>query len=402
MKYLMSYIFVFVFCSIATAREYIYPVGTSSPNNDPAFIYIIHQKSVDDLELFAWNPLTGVAYPLLYSLYKPLGVSILPDNSGFSFIHRGCQICIKKFNKRSPKKVSFYDSIYDPAQVTWIDANNGYFHGKKRDTYGIFHLSSDGDTYTVALNNAHDCMYPQKINDSLFYIRRTVVPPTQEYNYCIVKGVYPSKRFNGKASFNDTDQFDELVKAFIEAQELDETNDEDELDIDESVIVDVEARPIAFLSMIAEDRGFFLEHDHYINTQSPSVRFVYHELMHNADGWKTKPLFTFFLPRSVLLDAQDRLVEPFPMLLPYYWQGKIYFSDCLCASDDPHSFYYDCSTNTISFSLVEGRVQMPTAPIAFGNNLFYGGALNSCLLPRSWESSSGEMFFDLFTHNERF
>jgi hypothetical protein len=239
-------------------------------------------------------------------------------------------------------------------------------------------------------------MYPQKINDSLFYIRRTVVLPTQEYNYCIVKGVYPSKRFNGKASFNDSDQFDELVKALIEAQELDETNDEDALDINESIIVDVGAHAIAFLSMITEDRGFFLEHDRHIDLQSPCVRFVYHALIHNPDGWKTKPLFAFFLPRSVLLDAQERLVEPFPALLPSYSEGLIHFSDCLDEPDQLHSFQYNCATHTISSSRAQGRVKLPLVPISFEKVLFYGGSLDNSMSPRYWQAG-GEEFFELLT-----
>lgn len=360
--------------SLLHAREYIYPVATSKSSGDCGFIYVVNQKTVDDLQLFAWDPATNISYSLLQAFFTPLSVSVIPDGSGFSFIDKG-RIRIKKFNKRSPKTIDLYDSIYDPAGVTWVDGWNGYFYAKKRDRYGIFHLSGDGNAYTIALSDAYDCMYPQKVGDDLFYIKRTPVESESgyEYYYSVIKRNYPTKYFSDKSSFNDIDNFHEQVKELLKEQESNGLFFDQQSVTSELPIIDFGDNPIAFLSMIDLFHGFFIEHEKTIDQKKSYMTCTYHELLYQDGHWSTKPLFNYHVPSELLFDPSVKLIEPFAIFLPYCHNNTIYFSDCLGESEQLHAFEYTHEKGVSKVEHCNSNTRIAFRPCCFEGSLFYGG-----------------------------
>jgi hypothetical protein len=79
------FIFCLLYVQLLVSDEYVYPVA----NIDDTSILMMHQKSVDELELFAVDTATQTKQKMLSSLYLPASVTVLPGKKSYSFIDRG-------------------------------------------------------------------------------------------------------------------------------------------------------------------------------------------------------------------------------------------------------------------------------------------------------------------------
>ena len=68
----------------------------------------MHQTEAQETRLWSLNSVTNQYEQLLSSQYNPIGVQLLPDKSGFSFLDNGL-IKVKNFLKRSPKTIEIYE-----------------------------------------------------------------------------------------------------------------------------------------------------------------------------------------------------------------------------------------------------------------------------------------------------
>src|SRR3989339_1365365 len=73
--------------------EYLYPVGYLPSQKKLLLTYQTNQK---ETELFSWDVNTRYLNKDLSSFYSPMGVQVLPNDIGFSFIRNG-KIYVKKF-----------------------------------------------------------------------------------------------------------------------------------------------------------------------------------------------------------------------------------------------------------------------------------------------------------------
>ncbi|HEV2601889.1 MAG TPA: hypothetical protein VGT41_06385 [Candidatus Babeliales bacterium] len=354
-------------------KEYLYPVGVSSTNGHAVpFVYVVYQKAPDNLTLFGWDPVSLYAYPLLHSIHMPAAVRIMSDASGFSFVSNG-RVWIKQFNKRSPRIISIQDSLYDYISVDWIDELAGYCCCKKRDRYGIFHFSINGDTDAIAFSDHYDCLHPQKIGSLLFYIQRLEIEGNTQYR--IVQQPYPNIQYSNQ-SFNDTDAYTEWAKKIITHQTAIEHEMRMPDDTEHSeVVADFNNRQIMFLSMVDEDRGFVIE---YGDTSSPeTIDCVYHSIVRTKSGWQVNPLFNFAIPVDLISHQADRLYESLVPFVPIYHNQGIYFSDCGRSESGKASLYkYDFLSQEVA-PVAVNSTEIVFAPFLFKDQLFYGGAITN-------------------------
>ena len=117
------------------SSEYIYPVASLDEDN----ILYIHQTSPRSIQLFEWNTITNHTEQILWSLFNPVGIQLLPDNSGFSFIDNG-RLRIKAFQKRSPKTIDFDEPIFNINALHWIDEHTCYCSAYYNNLFSLFEL----------------------------------------------------------------------------------------------------------------------------------------------------------------------------------------------------------------------------------------------------------------------
>src|SRR5579871_4380579 len=130
-----SITFLLFFFYMTHAIEYMYPVACL---NDETILYI-HQLNPTCIQLYSWNPVTDIHEPLLWSLYNPANVQLLPNNTGFSFIDNG-RLRIKLFEKRSPKTIDFDDPIFNINGLQWIDEHSCCCSAQYGSYFSIFQL----------------------------------------------------------------------------------------------------------------------------------------------------------------------------------------------------------------------------------------------------------------------
>src|SRR4030095_10985072 len=306
LHYYCFYILFFTFIRIYSI-EYIYPVACL---NDETTIFLIHQLSSQHIELLQWNAQTNHTEQALWSLFNPAGLQLLPDNSGFSFIDNG-RLRIKFFNKRSPKTIDFDEPLFNINSLYWIDIHSCYCSAQQGNDYALFHLHDDGTiNYIVACDNK-DCLYPQKIDTHLFYIERdktNIIDPT---SYHIMHALCP-------------------MHGALDAQK----------------IIDFKDRPIAFLQMLSPEKGFVIEYQKTIDTNDKTMLFIYYHIIKQSDFWTKKELFSFIIPRVLLMhDNEEALYESMLPLLPQVVENKIYFVTSLLSDNYIlRPYYYDVLT----------------------------------------------------------
>lgn len=282
---------------LAMYYQYQYPVGYDEKTDT---IFYIFQKDPLQLELYAFNKGSQEYTKLLPSYLIPTGFRLLPSNDGFSFIHND-MIYMKKFSKRSPKRIEFFEPIYGINTIEWIDDTSFYFAAREHGHYRIYEGTIEGDLELIISNDTSDALYPQKINDQLFYIQRD-----SNNIYHIIQTTYKSQS----------------PKKYIAQKRV----------------------PIACLSMLTKIRGFFLIYPSKIKAGDATITFSYYQISQNKE-WNVEWLFDFSLPKEWLIDNEKRLYESIIPVLPKYRNEKLYFLDIY--NDTVSFFTYDFSTKQV-------------------------------------------------------
>lgn len=385
-------LFTTLLVSRVQGEEFLYPVAATG-YGDEQKVYILYQKSLTHIELWLWDPLTKAATKALLSTFTPAGVKILPHDVGFSFIDNG-RIKVKMHSKRSPKSLEWYEPVYDIGNLGWIDASCYYFHAKQQEHYGIFHGTLHGEIDPLVVKKGKDCMYPNKIDSTLFYIERT--PDSQGGSYALMRAPYPATTCDPISPFNNTQDFErrvsELLSNNFQQKEALIGNSEHEK------IIDFGTQPVAFLYMLSDHEGFCIGHPTHLDKHDATMPLVcyYLQRMTYAGSacvpveekrsivWRLQELFTFQIPLDLLLpESSSRLYESILPLLPYYDQARIYFVDSTDRAQPGNNhnnstlalYCYHRTQQTITrISRIPQTQQSYFAPLRIGNRLLFGGS----------------------------
>lgn len=336
---LLHYFFCFLIFYVHTtiSTEYMYPVGSL---DDEASILYIHQQSSGQIELFKWNTKTNHTEQILWSVFNPTSLQLLPNKAGFSFIDNG-RLRIKLFQKRAPKTIEFDEPLFNINTPQWIDNDTCCCSAQKNDCFSLFELHDNGNVDCLITKDHTDCMYPQKINHLLFYIERF----SEGSQYNVVQTEYPSSRNKNKNVYSQS-------------------------------IVSFNDKPIVFLNMQSETEGFVLEHSKSMDSECKTMLFFYHHLVKKGDVWNKKVLFSFRVPAQLLLGQatdNERLVESILPLLPRIADNKIYFVSC-SQNKILEPYFYDLLT------MQHKKIILPVqneghffVPMPYNQKLCFGG-----------------------------
>ncbi len=331
---LLHYLFCFLLTHIGmtVSTEYTYPVASC---DNGAIIFYIKQTSAISIEPFKWDTRTGAYESMLWSVFNPGNLQLLPDNTGFSFIDNG-RFRIKQFHKRSPKTIDFDEPIFNIGNIHWIDEHSCYCHAQYQNHFALFELHDDGSLCCLMQDTNKDCMYPQKIDNALFYIERSKM----NNHYCVMQTEY-------------------IQDAYSQGR----------------IIIDFQDKPIIFLSMLSAVEGFIVEHQKNIEVADTTALFFYHHLIKVGTEWHKNELFSFAIPWTLLLDHNERLFESVLPLLPRMIDNNIYFADCTHNSNNYLETYcYEISIATIKKVLSSDQGHF-FVPMKCGNRLYCGGSM---------------------------
>lgn len=320
-----SFILLHVFSLYST--EYIYPITTTCNDTGQELILFMHQTAAQETRLWSLNIQTNSYEQLLSSQYNPIGVQLLPDNSGFSFLDNGL-IKVKNFLKRSPKTIEIYEPIYNIGSIQWLDATSCFFHAKQGNRYGIFQVDLDGQLNNIIKSSSCDYLYPQKVGKDLFFIGRDL-----QGNHCVEKTTYPFIK--------------KTIMSLNEAMDCAQENFEP---VDNEVvrIMSFKKSTIVNLVMRNEYEGFLVEHLPIINTNPISISFKFYKLELGAEGvWNKKELFLFSLLSSLFFDKAIMLRDPMPALFPQVTSDSIYFISYHESTKSLSLYFYDIPSGSI-------------------------------------------------------
>ncbi len=395
-------VFILFFMSVSLvvkAKEFLYPVAATI-QNESVKIYLVYQKSVEHLELLVWDPVTKITTKGLLSTFTPGVFKILPDGSGFSFIDKG-RILVKSFTKRSPKSVAFYAPIDDIGIIEWIDNSTFYFMAKEGQRYALFQANTQGDLHVLVGDKDTDYMYPQKINESLYFVKRTKIHDLYQYALtCIPYPTIPSRSLIAESVQDQMAFFrkerQEQVTSLVKSEDI-------------ISVLDKGERPVAFLNMVSATQGFYLEHPRSIEKNEECISFTYWQLDKTEGEWTTKKLFTFNLPTHFFADGDDfRLYESLLPFLPRHSMAGniIHFMDCYDTKFlKTGIFQYDINADVlkrISPDLNSDIIgDAFFSPLYVNSMIFYGGTLlpedlgTGNRLPAIWINEDGLICVDL-------
>lgn len=363
-------------------------------------VYVLYQKSISHVELWLWNPDTKIATKGLLSSYTPAGLKMLPYNFGFSFVDNG-RIKVKRFSRRSPKSIDIYEPIYNIGEIEWVDEDNFYLSAKKDGHFGVFQVDSHGIIQNILEEKHKDCMYPQKVGQDLFYIERIIKEGVYKRDYTSYKVLmtdYPQKH-NKKYFNDDLNSIENAEDYFKYLSKQEKMGDKKVKHIPAECLVDFRSCPIAFLKMVSDEEGFFLEHPTVADRQDKMLTFDYYHLKKTGGTWKCEQIFDFSVPTFLLLDARnDRVYESILPLLPRFKDGTVFFVDC--------SHSKDLQLALFSYKLSDGQIRQKTAscpgtfsfsPVFVGNKAFCGGSISvkDESLPMMWINDEGSVCIDL-------
>lgn len=371
------------------AHEYLYPVA-SIKKGDQSYLYMLYQKSYDQLELLLWDPETKIICKALKSSScMPVGISILPEGKGFSFLDNG-RIKVKLFNKHSPKSIDLYECIYDFESITWVDAQNFYFSAKEHGLSAIFQGSMQLAAQCLCRQAGKDCMYPQKVGAQLFYIQRTtdelLLYSIMQVPYCPLDD--QQSNFNSLDSSECPESFDARVEIFLKQKELGLAYKHTDHPPSNRCIMDCGEQPIAFLHMETEDYGFFIQHAQKIDPQDTIITLAYYQVKKYENGaWQSTQLFSFDIPLSLISqeagggytyrsENPDALHEKMLPLLPRHAGGDIFYMSAApddCNNLDIFKYNVHQKKSVNMTQSVDGQYHF--APIAISDKVFYGGSL---------------------------
>ena len=299
-------IFFVIFTSFTLySAEYLYPVYV---NDSTAFL--IYQKNPYHIELWEYDRGSKQAMQLLLSRCTPAGFQILPDQRGFSFIDNGV-IKIKSFLKRSARSLELDAPIYQLELLHWIDERHFYASGRYQDIFGIFQIDYDGTVLPLCLSDEIDSMYPQKIDNILFYIERD-----SQWGYSVCKVPY---------SPIDGDSFKDRVTHYYDQNVVAQK------------IISFDENPITFLKMVSQTEGFLVGHPPAVSRADREIPFDYYRIRLDADDWHVEKIFSFIIKGELLLLGSPlRLYESLLPLLPRHDGSTIIYTSAI----GPISYLY--------------------------------------------------------------
>ena len=134
-----------------------------------------------------------------------------------------------------------------------------------------------------------------------------------------------------------------------------------------------------FLNMISAEEGFVLVYKKNLEYADATASFFYYHLIKKGKDWCYYQIFSFEIPRSLLLDGDQRLFESILPLLPRIIDHSIYYVDC---SNNCHNYLepycYDLLSGTSKKLIVPHKNQNQEdhlfVPMKCGNALYYGGS----------------------------
>ncbi|MBI2345077.1 hypothetical protein HYV10_03330 [Candidatus Dependentiae bacterium] len=294
MKKLVLFCFLALKTSFTISNEYLYPII----NLDDETILMMHQKSLDDLELLSFNVKDNSTQKLLSSLYLPAYVKIIPGKNRYSFIDRG-RIYIKDFSKRTPRVLDIYQSIYDIQSLQWVSNHECVFSAKYKNHYKIFmyDINKDGGTlYALCrLDDEVNYIFPSIIHRSIFCLAQKHL--SERYN--VAKIIWNPIIFEQSLEAQDQNSYIEIIPLEHNAS-------------------------FCFLNMIDQQLGYILEIiDH--NHEEKIFKFGCCKIDLNKNSLIR--LFEFEIPQDFIIGMdQRRFFESLYPLLPYYTDEIIYFT----------------------------------------------------------------------------
>ncbi len=290
---------IFFLSTIVIPGEFTYPVGIIHQGANTTLLYL-HQYSNRMTTLDAYDMHNHVVTPLLPQVFNPKEVTVLPDESGFSFIDNG-RLRIKHFNKRWPHSCEFELPVCTIQWVTWIDKIHFLFNAQQQGRFGIY-LGTIHDCCIPLYWKADiDCLFPTLLGNSLFFITQD-----SQQHYSIASASIPSQDAVHEALYS----LDQLNRPLIRQCTTIFTSD----------------KCIAFLTMINTECGFFIVYPR--TTQGSKAQFKCIILRKINNDWHEKHLFSFSIPLAYLnKNDEDYLVESLMPIMPQYDNNGILFLD---------------------------------------------------------------------------
>jgi len=269
--------------------QYIYPVAEI---NDDSLL-VMRQRSLYDIELLQWSKSNKEAHKVLWSIYMPSSVVLLPGKQAFSFIDQG-RIRIKYFNKRSPKTINIYEPITTFDSIQWIDDETFYFTAQDPHFHNVFVCEFHKNVASISrltFQEESDFLYPQKVDDSLFAIKRD-----NNEQFTIVELLWQERAFENYKEVSE----ETIIK-----------ND----------------KCCCFLQMTDKENGHFISYSPFKDEVNSTYTFYCNELTKKGSEWNQEELFSFEVHEKFITGkGSSRLYESIKPLLPRYEKCGIFFS----------------------------------------------------------------------------
>lgn len=372
------------------AQEFLYPVGTVLQDQKEK-VSVLYQNN-SHLELWFWDPETLQATKGLLSSFTPAGMRSLPSKHAFSFIDHD-RIRVKDLTKRSPKAIDLPYGPYDLSTIEWINDSSFYFSARERAHFNLFHGTVDGELYRLTNSSNNDYMYPQKLEDALFYIVRY-----EDGTGAIEQVAYPVTEI---AQISQTYQNRTLEEEYKEPLE-EQKRARKYLDFESKKTLYKSPTPrieLAFLKMVNQKQGYFLTHPTFIERSDTHMTFECYRLTWREKVWHSKALFAFSIPLYLLLPQYtkgQRLYESIFPLLPSYQNGIIYYSHDSGTGLDLYAYNEQEASTKRLINSSDDHHFFP--PLSYKDKRYYGGTvchgdgLAHCC-PQMWINEQGEQRF---------
>jgi len=328
------------------SEQFVYPVGGFDEGKQ---LMLIYQKSLDEVELWIWDTCHQNAIKGLSNFLTPANLRILPSGDGFSFIDKD-YIKIKEFAKKSPQTLPIYEPITCFSHMNWINNNTFYFVAKQGDFFQIF----QGDTQANIEQLTHeltDSIYPNKINDTLFFIQKT-----SDKKFQII-----SKLWDPQTLYSINTHHNISQKLIYESHEQ-----------------------LCYLFMLSETEGFYLQIPHHKNGQL-SYEFSCYHLNYINNAWESNKLFDFEI-LSDYVTGSSRLYESIEPFLPNYTcKDFIYYVSWSQSRNTFELYRYSILDDSQSLvnEFIHRNNRQIFAPYINGNKLYCGFFTHNQISSRS-------------------
>ena len=221
----------------------------------------------------------------------------------------------------------FYEPIYNITQVRWIDDEHCYFSAKQDNRYKLFISDLDGELEMLIDMPDADIIYPSHIGSNIYYLNKDVK-----------EGVAFS-RIDRHSKKTDNIMF-------------------------------LGRKNIAFLEMISDTEGFFIQAPFSIDTEANNLELEYFRICLENE-WKQEKLFSFTIPMHYLFGrGPERFYESLMAFLPKVYNDEILFSSLRNSYLD--IFSYNRITRQIFPIFTEVAETDRFGAMQFQGKLYYG------------------------------